>query len=537
MNAAHPKHRTELPVPPRALQLISTPVEDLTNVNTLRNRVTPTLIAAALALISQGFTVPATAQTMHIETSGRGQALIFPYYTVRNGTVSFMSLVNQTASAKAVRVRVRESVGGQPVAELNVFLSAKDVWTAAIVPTTDGASIVSNDKSCTQPKFSGSTSSNPVPLAFSNAAYATDALSALDRTREGYLEVIEMATVDNPSLLGKDVSHVAGVPACRLTDDAGIALVQDPLAGVVNSIAAPAGGFVGTMSFINLADGLSVSYNATAINGFWKTGVDAPTPKITSSVSKLPDLASGGNGTITVTDKGKTYVSTFARSVDAVSALFMSSSVNGEYGFTTDGVFSGAFVVTLPTKPYYIYSTQLAPYQRRFDTGTSRACDDGQSIDTDREEYIYVLSDVIFGAVANYAPTCGVSNIFGFAGRNGSNEVPVAPKPASTTAFDSPWMQTIALVQNQGQFVAPLGREGGHVAITAINPNAVLIPTSSSVLTRSATTGDLIWTAASHTYVGLPMIGFALSVAKYKVGSPQQNFGNLNPLSTQRDIR
>ena len=532
MNAAHPKHRTELPVPPRALQLISTPVEDLTNVNTLRNRVTPTLIAAALALIGSGFVAPATAQTMHIETSGRGQALIFPYYTVRNGTVSFVSLVNQTVSAKAVRVRVREAVGGQPVAELNVFLSAKDVWTAAIVPTTDGASIVSNDKSCTQPKFSGSTSSNPVPLAFSNAAYATDALSALDRTREGYLEVIEMATVDNPSLLGKDVSHVAGVPACRLTDDAGIALVQDPLAGVVNSIAAPSGGFVGTMSFINLADGLSVSYNATAINGFWKTGVDAPTPKITSSVSKLPDLASGGNGTITVTDKGKTYVSTFARSVDAVSALFMNSTISGEYAFTTDGVLSNVFVVTQPTKPYYVYSANPAPYQRLFSQSTGSACDDGNFTSLDREEFISSVPDDFGIPLPGYVRTlqwCGTANVIGFTSYGGS----IAAAP---TAFDSPQLSSLAVLQNQG-LPAPLGKEGGHLQMAATAPSARLVPTSSFVLARSDATGELAWTPATHTYIGLPMIGFALFVAKYNAGSPQQNFGNLNPLSTQRDIR
>ena len=180
--------------------------------NTLATR----FVLTALTLSCAALAMPAAAQTMHVETSGRGQALIFPYYTVRNGTVSLVSLVNQTVAAKAVRVRVRESVGGQPVAELNVFLSAKDVWTAAIVPTADGASIISNDKSCTLPKFSQNTSPTSIPLPFSNAAYLTDTPSALDRTREGYLEVIEMASLPNSSSLGKDVTHVAGVPSRKL---------------------------------------------------------------------------------------------------------------------------------------------------------------------------------------------------------------------------------------------------------------------------------------------------------------------------------
>jgi len=57
-----------------------------------------------------------------------------------------------------------------------------------------------------------------------------------------------------------------------------------------------------------------------------------------------------------------------------------------------------------------------------------------------------------------------------------------------------------------------------------------------SVRSRPATTGELVWTPAAHTYYGLPMIGFALSVAKYNAGSPQQNFGNLNALTSRRRI-
>ena len=83
---------------------------------------------------------------------------------------------------------------------------------------------------------------------------------------------------------------------------------------------------------------------------------------------------------------------------------------------------------------------------------------------------------------------------------------------------------------------APLGKEGGHLKLDVTYPSSKLIPTSSSVLARSATTGELAWTPVAHTYYGLPMLGFALSVAKYNAGTPQQNFGNMNPLNTQRTI-
>lgn len=299
----------------------------------------------------------ADANTLQLSQEGAGEVLIFPYYTTRNGTLSFISLVNQTTSGKALRLRVRESFGGRSVAELNVFLSPKDVWTAALVPSGEGAAIISNDKSCTFPAISASASG----LVFSKANFVNDTQvtlpATLDRVREGTIEVIEMATVSNLTALGKDIVHVSGVPACKIVADASSAPVQ-------STLSAPSGGVVGSMSFINLSDGLSVSYNATGINGFWKTGPGAPVPTIAPVTAATPDLTSGANTTVTVTDEGKTYVSTFARSIDAVSAPFMASTISGEYGFTSDGVLSNAFVVTFPTKPYYVHSSDLGPFQR-----------------------------------------------------------------------------------------------------------------------------------------------------------------------------
>jgi len=439
--------------------------------------------------------------------------------------------VNGSPDGKAVRLRVREAIGGRTVAELNVFLSPKDVWTAAIVPTADGATIVSNDKSCTNPKISG----NSAGLVFSSAGFANDgaaypSYTPADRTREGYIELLEMATVPAFSALGKDITHVAGVPSCKLTADASSATIQ-------STLAAPSGELFGGMSFINLNDGIGVSYNATAINGFWRTGPGAPVPAITAPVSpsaanpaSAPDLTSGGNTTITVTDEGKTYVSTFARSIDAVSALFMASSIRGEYGFTNDGVFSNVFVVTLPTKPYYIYSGALSPYQRAFVFATAESCDDGQKRSMDREEFLGV-PDSSLGEPGQRLPAswCGTANIYGF------RDVDSGPPVFTAMAFNSPRMLAIGAIQNQGA-PATLGKEGGHLEAFPTQPDARLIPTSSSVLARSPTTGEMVWQPAAHTYYGLPMLGFALSLAKYNAGTPQQNFGNMNPLNTQRTI-
>ena len=71
---------------------------------------------AAIAGVS-ALGVAGTAEAVHVNPDGLGQVLIYPYYTVRtrDATVftnpqynSLLSVVNSTASAKAVKVRFLE---------------------------------------------------------------------------------------------------------------------------------------------------------------------------------------------------------------------------------------------------------------------------------------------------------------------------------------------------------------------------------------------------------------------------------------------
>src|SRR5262245_35641883 len=102
------------------------------------------MVARLLLFLAILLAAPASAVRLG---NGVGQVLIYPYYTVRaapGGSPfnSLISIVNRSGSAKAVRLRVREALAGAPVLEATVFLSTKDVWTAAIVPTGDGAGLV-----------------------------------------------------------------------------------------------------------------------------------------------------------------------------------------------------------------------------------------------------------------------------------------------------------------------------------------------------------------------------------------------------------
>ena len=122
--------------------------------NTFKQKSLYAVVAGLSALGATG-----AAQAVSVNHDGLGQALIYPYYTVREPKVgasynSLLSVVNSTGSAKAVKVRFLEGKNSREVLDFNLYLSAKDVWTAAIIPTTDGAGIFTADTSCTTPKVS-----------------------------------------------------------------------------------------------------------------------------------------------------------------------------------------------------------------------------------------------------------------------------------------------------------------------------------------------------------------------------------------------
>jgi hypothetical protein len=94
-----------------------------------------------------------TASAVSLNPRGIGQVLIYPYYTVNRGQDTLISFANASATAKLVRVRFLEGYNGRSALAFYVFLSAHDVWTAAITQTADdgGAHLISSDRSCTYP--------------------------------------------------------------------------------------------------------------------------------------------------------------------------------------------------------------------------------------------------------------------------------------------------------------------------------------------------------------------------------------------------
>ena len=292
--------------------------------------------------------------------------LIYPYYTVNAGFGTLLSLVNTSEQGKALKVRIHEGYNGRDVLDFNLYLSPFDVWVAQIFDTspdgTGAAAIATNDNSCTVPKFSATfgptPGQGPRVQSFSNAGY-TDTNSdhgptALSRTREGYLEIIEMGTVtnDHHSTLNAITHGSSGVPSkCPQVVDAWAAggyWMTDP----TTDIDPPSGDLFGAESIINVGEGLIYTVNAEAIDGFSSVAQHTPPG---SAAPDLNTASKAADGTVSAfVPVGATMVEAkYLKPGDAISALFMADDLYNEYVVDPGLNAMTDWIVTFPTKRFY----------------------------------------------------------------------------------------------------------------------------------------------------------------------------------------
>jgi hypothetical protein len=415
------------------------------------------------------------AEAVNLSPEGLGQVLIYPYYTVRSGANGFayntlLSVVNTTSSAKAVKVRFLEGKNSQEVLDFNLFLSKFDVWTATVVATATGAAVQSTDKSCILPSYLAAGGQ-----PFVNFKYASDgADSSLDRTREGYVEIIEMADFPDGTSTQINITHSGGVPHdCTLNTDAQATI--DATSG--------SGGLFGSMTLINVFDGSAYSQNATALDNFNKSFSN-----YFNAGSELPNLGNVVPSTSVVIANGNAVVTNWTTPIDSVSAVLMHNAVMNEYATDPTILANTDWVITLPTKNQYVKvgtGTALRPFQRNFN-GTKGACDDVLIDFWDREE----KKNTTPGGFSPPQPgvtssLCWEANVVTFK---------AAGVLGSTNSF--------FLDVNSKGFV------NGWAAMAFIYSNATLI--GGSTTTVNLLQGASVFSSASATYAGLPVVGFAV---------------------------
>jgi hypothetical protein len=445
-----------------------------------------------VALASLGtLGVTGAAQAVNVNPDGLGQALIYPYYTTQslsggNAYNSLLSVVNSTSSAKVVKVRFLEGKASKEVLDFNLWLSAFDVWTTAVIPSGTGAGIFTTDASCTTPKVSSSATA---PTNFVNFAYAGDPLpQTLDRTKEGYVEIIEMGNLTGGTVAS--VTHVAGVPPCTSLPS-GATAPTDLVVGT--------GGLFGGMTLINVGAGTDYAFGATALASFTATTLWAAAGSIQPDLSQVnPKTSVVFNNTEVVT----TDWSASSNTVDAVSATLMHDNVYNEFVLDAATKSGTDWVVTMPTKHFYYTGLNPGVVTKLFQRNltSSGACDDVAITQWNREEAT-VQSQSTFSPPP---PTqtdsiCWEANVITF---NNSGVLGSVNLQNIPTSFANGWARL-------NFSAAPHSLIGG--ASTRTN-------TGTGAQTAQAAT----------TYVGLPIIGFAAqSFTNGAVGTPPvlSNYG------------
>lgn len=500
-----------------------------------------------LAMLAGLAGVAGTAQAAHVNPDGLGEVLLYPYYTVENGQDTLVTIVNTTNQVKAVKVRFLESMNSAEVLDFNLYLSPHDHWSGVVTadPAGDGALIKTFDQSCTVP----SLKDKPAGEKFRNLLFANGTSKnqnadggpeGFERTREGYIEVIEMGVlVDTADFApATAATHVNGVPAnCALLS---AAWKEQPLGSgtVVGEWADPTvalaawteyetGGLYGYAILMNTAEGTSAIYDAVAVDDFAAAVLHAR-PGDTA-----PNLGSGAP-LADIIEGNQVFNLVFADGLDAMSAILMHDSISNDY-VTEPALAAGTdWVITMPTKREYVNVTDpltdpaTLPFLNVWNA-PGAACEEVQITYWDREERQPGVEEVPGGVDFSPSPIpegvivegfalCGEANVISFLNPS------VDPDDEDLVGYSS------ALYPSERvQSGFSVGFNNGWARLTMATDNSGL------------STGERTLTAATTEVLrGLPVIGFA--VQKYAnstiegVGDAGAYYNGVVAHKTTRDI-
>jgi hypothetical protein len=346
-----------------------------------RNSLTTAVIAGIAGVAG----IANMAGAVNLNPDGLGQVLIYPYYTVRGGNGTLLSVVNTTDQGKAVKVRFLEGYNSREVLDFNLYLSMYDVWVAQVYDNGSGGAVATSDNSCTVPAFTQSLGGGVKAQPFSNLGYSQGGYgqpqgtdhgpTGLDRTREGYVEMIEMGVVTNATKNSLTaLTHVSSVPkSCNQLIAAwspGGYWFNDPSIDMTD----PTGGLFGAGSIINVDQGTIEAYDADAVDGFrstfFHTNPGSLFPNLANANFQGP-TATGADVTSYVFNNGELITSNYSFGIDAVSSVFTAENVYNEYLTDVNVGAASEWVVTFPTKRFYvdpaIVDTAYQPFEEVFD--------------------------------------------------------------------------------------------------------------------------------------------------------------------------
>lgn len=252
-------------------------------------------VAALMAGAAQAGIVEGDATTIAVNPNGIGHKLVIPYFTTQGNNATLINIVNtDRTNGKAVKVRFRGAANSDDLYDFQVLLSPGDVWTAALSQGADGRTqLTTSDNSCTRP-------------ASVNGSFLTGRLdpnstrSLEEQTREGYVEIINMADISSGTALFTAIKHGSNGKPGNCNAAAVTALDNDALGDATSSssysglgLTFPTTGLTADWIIINQATTAAWSGSATAFEARRdNNGGAAPAPA-PANIVYFPQSGSG----------------------------------------------------------------------------------------------------------------------------------------------------------------------------------------------------------------------------------------------------
>ena len=435
------------------------------------------VLALSIAAMIGGFAGAASAQMTAATATkfeqaegGVGHILVVPYFTTQNDNMTVFHVVNtDTVNGKALKVRFRGAANSDDILDFTVFLSPYDVWTGSVQADANGSYFLTADNSCTYPNIHG----QKVSFVQDRLADGWTAEKRVNNTKEGYVEVLNMADVKPGSDLFKTIKHAAGgAPACADS------VLEQTLSINPETVAAaaalgyetPTGQLTGDWYILNVAQTTTFSGAATAIKAVDATGANArgkfvafpqdngATGVAIGSYTADPLFKTGanivyGDGTLVAAplvaavnydfpDLSTPYLTTTTTPEQQASLLTQAVANTGVSNqFATDTLIDAKtdWVLSMPTRRYsvganYAEATNSGKYRvfnagvvaadnttRYFEAGTTSVDADGNicvnttsNVFYDREESSVRNGAVISPGTAKVIRLCGEVNVLAF---------------------------------------------------------------------------------------------------------------------------
>lgn len=463
-----------------------------------------------------------SAHAVHLSSNELGQVLLVPYYNTRGDQDTLFSVSNATGQAKAIKVRVVEGENGRVVQSLNLYLGAFDSWSASITESNAGPGLRVNDASCTVPYHFGQGNLAMLDLTHTGPM-SDEGRTSIDRTREGFIEIIEMGTLSAEGLGASTQLNDQGEHQCDALINAWD--VNNDNAQWINDaqqdLLPPSGGLYGQAALIDTQGARASSMPVTALARFYTPELNDPPSLHSAPSSAEPSLAAAHpaeSQTLLLLDHGPEVIrDRWPNGISAVTAALMAERVQAQHRSRSAIEDATEWVITFPTKPFFTQTTTgaLDPFDdtfrvRREGFGAA-ACDALGMFYFDNDGRIPGLAPAV-PSTPFFFSLCNTTNVLAFTDEvRSQGSVMNEANDLSSIALKSRLFRSFT-----GGF-GPEFRRGWTELLFHGNGN---------LRGSNGGTHTLQNPNSQRTYLGLPVIGFALRWSQDRANNRLFGLGN-----------